>query len=227
MSRRYPVENGLVPRGIVAQRLGVVGLDISGGDRVDVDAPRTPFAGQQLGQTGHAAFAGGIGRDADAALKRQQRSDVDDLARSARHHLARNGLAQEKQRFQVHVHHRIPVVLGEIQRVGPTDDTGVVHQNIDVPGPLHPLRNDPPDRFKRPEVGLNRQRTIRVADLRQRIVHRRPSDAGDPHPGTRQIDGERLTKAGIRAGHDGRFAGQVEQGHRRSPMSTKSISVKS
>jgi hypothetical protein len=65
---RNLVGDHLIARGIGAQRLGVVGLDVSGRDGVDVDTLRCPFLGEEFGQPGGAVLGGGVGGDANATL---------------------------------------------------------------------------------------------------------------------------------------------------------------
>src|SRR6185503_6398502 len=63
-----------------AQRRGVVGFEIAGRDRVHVDAARRPLVREQARDAGEAALARGVRRRANAALEREHRGDVDDLA---------------------------------------------------------------------------------------------------------------------------------------------------
>src|SRR3546814_1499217 len=64
----------------------------------------------------HPRFRRGIARHADTALKGQHRGDVDDLARTARDHMLADRLAEEEERLQIGVHHRVPIGLGEVDR---------------------------------------------------------------------------------------------------------------
>ena len=124
------LDNGRI--GIGAQRGGVVRLDIARSDGIHVEAVPRPFVGQRLGQPCHTVLGRRIGRNPDAALKRQQRGDVDDRAGGLpRHHGAGKGLRGEEHRFQVQVDHRVPVILGKLHRIGAADDACVVHQNVD------------------------------------------------------------------------------------------------
>lgn len=77
---RNTLENGFVAGGIRAQRLGIVGFDVTGRDGIHIDALRSPLIRQKLGETGNAMFRRRVGRDANAALKRQERGDIDHLA---------------------------------------------------------------------------------------------------------------------------------------------------
>ena len=45
--------------------------------------------------------------------------------------MTRRRLAEEEQRLEIGVHHRIPIRLGEIERVFAADDAGIVHENVE------------------------------------------------------------------------------------------------
>ena len=49
-----------------------VGVDVSGGHRVDIDALGRPFVGQGLGQLGDATLGSSVGWDCEAALEGEQ-----------------------------------------------------------------------------------------------------------------------------------------------------------
>ena len=71
----------LAVAGLVSlQGFGVGGVDVAGGDSVDLNVFGRPLVGEGLGELGDAALAGGVGGDADAALEAEERGDVDDLA---------------------------------------------------------------------------------------------------------------------------------------------------
>src|SRR3546814_19766264 len=42
-------------------------------------------------------------------------------------------LFRSEERLEIGVHHRVPVGLGEIDRVGAADDPGVVDEDVDAP----------------------------------------------------------------------------------------------
>ena len=63
----------------IASLIGLKGLcvgrgEVSGGDGVDLNPFGSPLVGESLGELGDSAFAGGVGWDADAALKAEERS---------------------------------------------------------------------------------------------------------------------------------------------------------
>src|SRR3546814_10985481 len=41
-------------------------------------------------------------------------------------------LAEEEERLQIGVHHRVPIGLGEVDRIGAADDAGIVDENVDA-----------------------------------------------------------------------------------------------
>ena len=53
------------------------------------------------------------------------------LPRRPTDHLPRGGLGQEEGRLEIDVHHRVPVGLGEVERVGAADDAGIVDQDVE------------------------------------------------------------------------------------------------
>jgi hypothetical protein len=68
-----------------------------------------------------------------------------------------HGLAEEEHGLQIGVHHRVPVVLGEVDAVGAADDAGVVDQDVDLAERGDGLVDHALDRLDRAEVGLDRQ----------------------------------------------------------------------
>src|SRR3546814_6246874 len=58
----------------------------------------------------------------NAALKGQHRRDIDDLARPALDHVPPDRLTEEEERLQIGVDHRVPIFLGEVDRIGAADD---------------------------------------------------------------------------------------------------------
>jgi hypothetical protein len=121
-----------VARFVGLQRRGVVGGDVARRDRVDVDAFGRPLVGEQPCQPCDPALGSGIARHADPALEAQQRGDVDDLAAALCEHVPPGRLAQEEQALEVGVDHRVPVGLGELDRIGAADDAGVVDEDVEA-----------------------------------------------------------------------------------------------
>jgi hypothetical protein len=75
------------------ESFGVGGGEVAGGDGVDLDSLGGPLVGESLGELCDSAFARGVGWDADASLKAEEGSDVDDLATVYAEAAARNHVA--------------------------------------------------------------------------------------------------------------------------------------
>ena len=115
------------------QRSRVISGHIAGSNRIDIDAMGREFVAHQPGQTHHGALSGSIGRNANAALEREQRGDVDDLASAPLFdHLFGCGLAQEEDRALVDLDDFVPVPLAEFQQRRAADDAGVVQEDINA-----------------------------------------------------------------------------------------------
>ena len=69
---RDALEDLAAARLVRLQGLGVAGGKVAGCDGVDLDALGGPFVGERLGELSDAAFAGRVGRDADAALEGEE-----------------------------------------------------------------------------------------------------------------------------------------------------------
>lgn len=95
---RNPRKNRLIALRIGAQRRRVVGVEIPRRDRVDVDAPAGPLARELTGKDSETALRRGVRRHTDAALERQQRRDVDDLAAAALRQHAPAAFGQERSK---------------------------------------------------------------------------------------------------------------------------------
>src|ERR1700733_10767920 len=85
--RWYPVHNGLAADRVVAKGFGIVGIDIAGGDAVDIDPMRSPFIGQGFYQTRECALACRIAGYIDPALEAKRAARKNDLAAAAGDHL--------------------------------------------------------------------------------------------------------------------------------------------
>src|SRR3546814_14926592 len=99
--------------------------------------PLSPYPTLFRSKAADPRFRRGIARYADAALKGQHRGDVDDLARpplllDTRDHVPPDRLAEEEERLEIGVHHRVPIRFGEVDRVGAADDAGIVDQYVDA-----------------------------------------------------------------------------------------------
>jgi hypothetical protein len=117
--------------GIIAQRLGVVGIHIAGRDGVHVDAFRGPLVGEGFGKLTHTAFGRRVRRHQNSTLKGKQRGDVDNFARAALEHVAASVLGEAKDAGEINVDDRLPVFFGVIDGGRTANDARVVDQNID------------------------------------------------------------------------------------------------
>src|SRR5260370_956339 len=93
-----------VARLVALQGRRVVREDVTRRDRVHVDPAFRPFVGQRLGELCDSTLRGSVRRNVNASLKRQQRSDVQDLARLVTlNPLAPRKLAQLAQALQLNL----------------------------------------------------------------------------------------------------------------------------
>jgi hypothetical protein len=125
----------------------------------------------------------------------------------------------------------IPVVLGELQRVGAADDAGVVDQDVEPAAPLFDLPDDTRDRRQRGQIRTDGdRRASERRDPRGGIVHRRATHKRDIGARRSERHGDRLPEPGVRARHDGDASAEVERvrhrcGQRSSDMAIASMSA--
>ena len=203
----------LAARRIVLQRLRRVGAHIARRDRIHVDALGGPFVREQLGEARDAVLRGRVGRHADAADLRQDRRHVDDLAASsARDRTLGERLREEEHALEVDIDHVVPVLLGELQRIGAADDAGIVDQDVGAAGPARSSRRgcarparcwQGPPRWR----DSRRPRPSRPSRSRPATSARRPRSAHR----LRQRDRDRLPDSAARAGDDGGLGREVER----------------
>ena len=92
-----------------------------------------PLIRQSLGELGNAALAGRVRGHADASLEAEQRSDVDDFARSvAGDHVAGGELRELKDAGEVDLENALPVVELEVFGGIAVDGAGVVDKDVDA-----------------------------------------------------------------------------------------------
>ncbi len=130
-SGRDPLEDLATPRRILPERLRVVGRDVAGDHRVDVDALARPLVRERLRQLGDAALARGIARHRDPTLEREQRGDEDDLPGPALQHPLADLSGEHELGGEVGRDHRVPRLVGVLGRGLPHDRSGVVHEDVD------------------------------------------------------------------------------------------------
>jgi hypothetical protein len=115
------------------ERLRVVGRDVAGRDRVDVDAVGSPLVGERLRQPGERRLGRGVGGDVDAALEAEQRGGEHDLPGAAPDHLATDPPGEDELARQVHRQHAVPLLVAVVHGRGALDRAGVVHEDVDRP----------------------------------------------------------------------------------------------
>ena len=134
-SARRPV--GLLPAERGQRLLGVAqarhrGVRHAGGDDVDADAVGGELAGHAASESDDAELARHVGGGARPAAVGRPGREIDDRARPARgHHAPRRLLRADEGGLEVGVEHRVPRLLGELEKGGAGEDAGVVHQHVD------------------------------------------------------------------------------------------------
>jgi hypothetical protein len=113
-------------------------------------------------------------------------------------------LREEEHGLEIDVHHRIPVLFRELQRFAAPDDSGVVHENVEVACPTHHVLHDGGQARGRTEIRIDRQK------LSSGRLHRssRLGGSGTSHgrdvcARLSQRHRDRLSEPGVRTGHDG------------------------
>ena len=108
---------------------------------------RRPLVGEGLGELHDAALRGGVAGHGDAALEREQRGDVDDLAAvAAVDHLAARGAAEAEHARQVDGDRFVPERVAVLGRRLAPDDAGVVDDDVDAAEALDGLGDEPSGR---------------------------------------------------------------------------------
>ena len=117
--------------GIVDGRSGQVGIDVSGGDAVDLDSLGRPLVGQSPDHSCYPGLGYGVGRHAAATEERPQGGREDDLARTPLQHRRREAAGKKERCGQVELDQSIPVVHRVVHRRCPQRVSCVVDQDID------------------------------------------------------------------------------------------------
>ena len=126
-------------------------------------------------------------------------------------HVPPRRLAEEEHRFQVGIDDRVPILFGEVHRVGAPDDARVVDQDVEPVELGDGFVDDAADRLDRRQVGGDDLRLPpQIANARHGVFGRRAADTGDVRTGRGQGDGDRLTNTGVGAGDDRHLAGEIE-----------------
>jgi hypothetical protein len=142
---------------------------------------------------------------------------------------APEGLAQEEDRFEVEIQHRIPIGFGKVQGLGAADDPGIVDHGIQRPLFRPELRDEPRPRHRRGEI----HRHGHEPPLRRRrseggggLVHAAAPGGEDLGPRLPQRQGDAAPDADIGPGHEDALARQRKgPAHRRSSAGWRRTSV--
>ena len=136
-------------------------------------------------------------------------------------------LAEEEQALEVGIDHRVPVVLGEVDRVGAADDAGVVDEDVDVPAPGDRLLHQARDAGGVAEVAAQVEEAAAAgAHVIDGVFRLGLVDADDVGAGFGERQRDRLADAGVSAGDDRHLAGEIEErAHASWQMSRTFMSV--
>ena len=116
-------------------------------------------------------------------------------------HVARGGLRQEEHRLQVHVEHRIPVGLGEVDGVGAADDAGVVDQDVQPAELAHGFADDARVVGLGAEIGIHPDGApAQRLDGGERFGGIAAADSATSAPARGERLGNGATEAGVGAG---------------------------
>ncbi len=130
-ARRNPFENLPAALRIVPQRRRIVSDHVAGRDGINVDTLCRPFVGKGPRELGDSTLRCGISRNENASLKREQGSNVHDLAPPPLlQHLLTGELRQPEHSRKVHSNKLVPIALRELSRRRPPDHACIVHQDV-------------------------------------------------------------------------------------------------
>ncbi len=125
---------------------GHLGLDETGGHRVDGDVPARDLARQRLGEPDQPGLRGRVVGLTGVADDAGDARHVDDAAESLTQHGTERGAADVKRGGEIDGDHGIPVVVGEAHRQVVAGDPGVVDHDVDAPERRDGLLDERPRR---------------------------------------------------------------------------------
>jgi len=138
---------------IFTNLLGIVRRHIARGNRIDIDVMFRPLVRHSPSHSHNSTLARGVGRDPDSTLKAKHTRDIDDLSTSILFdELASYRLAEEEYRLAVDCHDIVPILLGIVDRIGSTDYSCIVHENIDMTEYGNSFGNDSIDWLYREKI---------------------------------------------------------------------------
>src|SRR5215831_17922490 len=114
------------------QGLRQIGVEDSGGNRIDADAKISRFAGQTFRETDHRRLRCSVVHRGRQRAQSANRSDVENLSLSLSNHLLVNRLGDGKQTAYVRVDYFVPGTVGGRRKVVAAINRRVVHQNVEA-----------------------------------------------------------------------------------------------
>ena len=167
-----------------------VGLDRSGGDDVDRDAPRAELPGQRSGEADEAGLRRGVVRLAGRAEQPDHRRHQHDAPLAGPQHPLRGALGDPVGSGEVGVDHAREVVLGHAQQQPVAGGPGVGDEHLDRPAELLLDRRERlVDVAGRRHVALDAEQP--VGRVRRSVGDRDPVAAGGEASGDGEADASR------------------------------------
>ncbi len=197
---------------VLEQRTRVLRPHVTRRNRIHIHSAPGPLIGQRLGDLRHAAFGRRIRRHVDAALKRKQRSNVNDLPLPARQHVRARRAAEPEHRGQVDLDHGVPVFVGMFRRRCAPDDARVVHQDVHRAHRRHGLIDQPVRLRARAEIGGQAvcAHAGLLTDALRRLLRSRDIVQHHVRPGFGEAERNRRAQPAIGARHQRDFTVQTK-----------------
>src|SRR5690606_30446686 len=132
-ARRGPLDNKIIEGvSLDPDRSGLLSGKIPGTDAVDLNIVGGPFGGQVPGQHFESPLGRRVGTYSVPTQFTHHGADVDDLPFPSLDHVLGHELGHDKGAHQVNVHHFSE--LGHFHGEGwhPSDDPGIVHQDVNL-----------------------------------------------------------------------------------------------
>ena len=195
-------------------------FDRAGGHVVDGDGVGGEFQGQIARQHLHRPLARAVGGEVRKGEFLVHGADVDDASLPASiQQIFNERLAREEHALEVHIHHRLVVLLGDVPEIGILFDAGIVHQNVELAVMVDRLLDQALHVLDHAQIGADAVAPVVVAvalspmtltpgllDLLKRVVGSFRIGAvvhHDLRPFGRQADRDALADATAAAGHQG------------------------
>jgi hypothetical protein len=102
--------------------------DQSGTNRVGADVVASEFESKGLGERFHRGLRGRVDADVGRVGPCRARGHVDDASTTTGTHLGHESLTAPHDALDVHLDHRLQLLLGDVEDGGEVPDPGVVHE---------------------------------------------------------------------------------------------------